>query len=65
MILGGYTHFVSQDKRQKKLKVGISKNETAAQASNLFFEMATLHRGISFAYNVPANYSRKIDMAFM
>jgi hypothetical protein len=38
----------------------------AAQASVSFFEMATtLHRGISLAYNVPANYTRKIDMAFM
>jgi len=52
-------------KDKKKLKVGISKNETAAQASVSFFEMATLHRGISLAYNVPAHYSTKIDMAFM
>ncbi len=52
-------------KDQKKLKVGISKNEMAAQASVSFFEVATLHRGISLAHNVPANYTRKIDMAFM
>lgn len=52
-------------KKDKKLKVGISKNETAAQASVSFFEMAILHRGISLAYIVPANYTGKIDMAFM
>jgi hypothetical protein len=46
--------------KDKKLKVGTSKNETAAQASVSFFEMATLPRGISLAYNVPANYTRKI-----
>jgi hypothetical protein len=35
----------------------------AAQASVSFFEMATLHRGISLAYDVPSNYTKNIDMA--